>query len=184
MPTNWYLVFTRPKWEEKVVDSLLRKGIESYYPYNKVVSVQCNSRKIIYKPLFANYVFVRLNVLRLGEVKKIDGVLNLVYWLDKPAIIRDVEIEMMRRFLNEHANVQLEKTFVNASGMVKIVNGALTEKEGSNLGISSNNVKLVLPSLGYSLFADVNTENVEILIQDDPIQYKSSSIENTLNYGL
>lgn len=40
---------------------------------------------------------------------KTDGIMNFVYWLGKPAVIKDLEIDMIRRFLNEHTNVSLEK---------------------------------------------------------------------------
>jgi transcription antitermination factor NusG len=182
--TNWYLIYTRPNWEKKVVDNLQRRGIENYCPYKRDVSVVGVKRKVIYKPLFTSYVFVRANTLLLADVRKIDGVVNLVYWLDKPAVVRDIEIEMMKRFLNEHTNIQLEKTFVNVNGMVKITNGELSEAEEGNISVCSKNVKLVLPSLGYSLVAQVNTANVGIIVKTDPLRYDSSPKENTMDYGL
>jgi transcription antitermination factor NusG len=182
--TNWYLIFTRPNWEKKVVDNLIRRGIENYCPYTQVASVLGNKRKIIQKPLFTSFVFVRLNPLLLGDVKKIDGVVNLVYWLDKPAVIRDIEIEMMRRFLNEHTNVQLEKTYVNVNGIVKITNEDLIENKGTNVGVPVKNVKLVLPSLGYAMIAEVDKVNVGVVVQTDSLRYDSSTMENTVNFGL
>ncbi|MCU7548263.1 antitermination protein NusG [Chitinophagaceae bacterium LB-8] len=180
---NWYLIYTRPNWENKVVDHLQRKGIENYCPYNRDLNEAGNRRKVTYKPLFTSFVFVRVNALLLTELKKIDGIVSLVFWLDKPAVIRDIEIEMMRRFLNEHINVQLEKNIVNINGMVKITNGDLCEEEG-DISISSKRVKLVLPSLGYSLVAEVSNTNVELIVQADLLRYNSTPKEDTVDYGL
>ncbi len=178
--TNWYLIFTRPNCEKKVVDNLSRRSIEHYWPSNKYISVQDKRRIVMQKPLFTSYVFVHLNALRLGELKKIDGVANLVYWLDKPAVIRDIEIEMMRRFLNEHSNVQIEKVHVNMNGIVKITNEDLSEQLDANVDVPFKNVRLVLPSLGYALVAAVENINVGVVVQTDPLRYNSAPLENTL----
>jgi transcription antitermination factor NusG len=38
-----------------------------------------------------------------------DGVINFVYWNGKPALIKEKEIQIIKRFLDEHENVELVK---------------------------------------------------------------------------
>ena len=184
MPTNWYLIFTRSNLEERVIDHLKKKRIESFCPYNQVFSISGNGRKYKYKPLFTSYVFVRINSLRLGELKKVEGVVNLVYWLDKPVVIKDVEIEMMKHFLTEHASVRVEKIFVDVNDNVRFVNDSLIEKNSNETGLHTKNEKLVLPSLGYSLIAEDITEKVERTLQADPVRYTSVQVQNSFNFGV
>ena len=106
----WYAVYTKPRWEKKVADLLARKGVEHYCPLNRVVRQWADRKKTVEEPLFKSYVFIRSTVAELLKVKQTDGVVNLVYWLGKPAVIRDEEIDTIKRFLADHENVQLERT--------------------------------------------------------------------------
>ena len=88
-----------------------------------------------------------------------------MYWLGKPAVIRDVEIDMIQRFLGEYQTVKLEKTAVNLNDMVRIVSGPLVDHEGKVVEVKSKTVKIVLPSLGYMMSAEVETVKVEVIKQ-------------------
>src|SRR4051812_47816627 len=102
MNQKWYAVYTRPRWEKKVAEILSSKKIENYCPLNKVVRQWSDRKKIVHEPLFTSYVFVHVEDGKLGKLRQIDGIINMVYWLGKPAVIRDVEIETIKRFLNDH----------------------------------------------------------------------------------
>ncbi|MGZ8549558.1 MAG: UpxY family transcription antiterminator [Chitinophagaceae bacterium] len=162
---KWYAVYTRPRWEKKVSEILTKKGIENYCPLNRVVRQWSDRKKVVNEPLFTSYVFVRTNEREHVQLKQTSGVINMVYWLKKPAIIRDVEIEMIQRFLNEHTNVKLEKTTVNVYDMVKVISGPLMEQEGQVIGLKNKTVKIILPSMGYMMCAEVEMINVELIRQ-------------------
>ena len=106
---TWYAVYTKPRWEKKVASLLLENGIEHYCPINKVVKQWSDRKKVVHEPLFKGYVFVKLEEAKKWEVKKISGILNFVYWLGKPAQIRDEEIDTIRKFLNEFNDVLVEQ---------------------------------------------------------------------------
>ena len=86
-------------------------------------------------------------------------------WIISISVIRDVEIEMIQRFLNEHQNVKLEKTAVNVNDIVRIVGGPFMDQEGKVLEVKNKTVKLVLPSLGYMMSAELETTNVEPVLK-------------------
>src|SRR4029077_16112 len=96
---KWFAVYTRPRWEKKVAEILTRKKVENYCPLNKVLRQWSDRKKIVHEPLFTSYVFVRVSESEIMSLKRINGVTNLVYWLGKPAIIRDSEIETIKMFL-------------------------------------------------------------------------------------
>lgn len=163
MEKKWYAVYTRPRWEKKVADSLSRIEVENYCPLNKVERRWSDRKKIVEEPLFTSYVFIKIGPKEQTKVREVDGILNLVYWLGKPAVIREEEIELIKRFLSSHRNVRLEKITVNVKDKVKILNGPLMEMEGEVVSVNKKTVRVNLPSLGYFLAAEVEKETLMIL---------------------
>jgi len=160
---KWFALYTRARWEKKVSEILTRRKFENYCPINKVVKQWSDRRKIVHEPLFTSYVFVRASELDITPLKQTQGVVNLVHWLGKPAIVRDSEIETIRKFLRDHINIKLEKTPININDRIRIISGPLTEVEGQVLSINGRTAKVALPSLGYLMLAEVETSNVEVV---------------------
>jgi len=160
---NWYAVYTRPRWEKKVADIFNKHKIENYCPLNRVIRQWSDRKKTIYEPLFTSYVFVKVSEKDHLELKKTTGVINLVYWLNKPAVIPAYEIDAIKSFLSEHTNVALQKKPINVNDTVRVVGGPLMSREGQVLYVKNSTIKVALPSLGYMMYAEVETANVEII---------------------
>jgi len=88
---KWHAVYTKPHCEKKVSDILARKGIENYCPQHKVYNQGNDRRKITHAPLFPSFVFVRISMDEFSIVRQTNGIINFIFWLNKPAIIRDKE---------------------------------------------------------------------------------------------
>ncbi|MES2775224.1 MAG: UpxY family transcription antiterminator [Bacteroidota bacterium] len=172
---QWYAVYTRPRWEKKASELLSKRQIENYCPLNKVVRKWSDRKKIIYEPLFTSYVFINAEEKELSTIKQTDGVLNFVYWLGKPAVIKDDEINTIKNFLNEYQNVKLEQTEVNIYDTVRINSGPFMQREGDVMEVKNKSVKIYLPSLGYAMVAEVEKSNVEIISKAD-MDAKSTSL--------
>jgi transcription antitermination factor NusG len=167
MTAKWYVIYTKPRWEKKIASVLSNKKIENYCPINKVVRQWQDRKKLVHQPLFTSYVFVRLPEKEVYEIKKIDGVINLVYWLGKPAVVKEAEIEAIKSFLGEHMNVQLEKRVINVNDTVQILHGPLMERNGNILSVKANTVRVSIPSLGYMMVAEVEKENVKVIVNKE-----------------
>jgi transcription antitermination factor NusG len=89
-----------------------------------------------------------------------DGVISLLYWMGKPAVIRKNEIEIIKEFINDHQNIELERTQVNTSDTVRIIDGPSYSIEGKILALKNKNVKVNLPSLGYTMVAKIEEESI------------------------
>ncbi|RYY93171.1 MAG: UpxY family transcription antiterminator, partial [Chitinophagaceae bacterium] len=126
MSQKWYAIYTRPRWEKKVHNLLVQKGIESYCPLNKVHRKWSDRIKLIEEPLFKSYVFVRASDDLRSEVRMTDGVINFVYWDGKPAVIKEKEIQAIRRFLDEHQDVELVKVDWKTDAKVAVLAAGLT----------------------------------------------------------
>jgi transcription antitermination factor NusG len=160
---QWYALYTRPRWEKKVADQLEKKKVEVYCPLNKVQKQWADRKKVVLEPLFASYVFVYITEQEHLSIKQTDGVVNFVYWLNRPAVIRNEEIDTIKKFLNEYDHVTVERTQVNLNDRVRIINGPLMMWEGHVVEIRTNTVKITLPSLGQTLVAEIRKENLETI---------------------
>jgi transcription antitermination factor NusG len=169
---KWYVVYTRPRWEKKVADQLNRRKIDHYCPLNRVHRQWADRKKIVLEPLFSAYVFVQIDETEQLSVRLTDGVINFVYWLGKPAVIRDEEIHAIREFLNDYKDVRLEKTPVSLHDNVRIIGGPLVMQKGQVVSVKNKTVKVILPSLGYMMQAEVETSNVELIRPEVNADYK------------
>lgn len=156
MNTKWYAIYTRPRWEKKVNALLTEKGIESYCPLNKVRRRWSDRIKTIEEPLFKSYVFVKIPEAERSNVRMTIGVVNFVYWDGKPAIIKEKEIQTIRRFLGEYENVEVQKIELRPEQRIKISSGPMMDHEGKVLEVKNKTAKVCIDSLGYMLIAYID----------------------------
>jgi transcription antitermination factor NusG len=150
---KWYAIYTRPRWEKKVNLLLSEKGVESYCPLNKVKRKWSDRFKTIEEPLFKSYVFVKVDDGEKTIVRMTSGVINFVYWNKKPAIIKEKEIQTIKRFLDEHENIQVYAKDIKLNDRVRITTGLLMDQEGEVVDIRRKAVRVAIDSLGYILVA-------------------------------
>lgn len=159
---NWYAIYTKPRWEKKVYALLIEKGMEAYCPLNKVKKKWSDRVKWVEEPLFKSYVFISILEEELTTVRMVGGVVNFVYWLGKPAIIKDKEIELIRSFLNEYTDVWAEPLDLQKNARVRIRKGAFMDKEAKVVKVLNNKVQVIIESVGYCLMAIVDKRNVSM----------------------
>src|SRR6185295_9884757 len=102
MQKNWYAVYTRPHCEKRVVSSLTKRKIENFCPLNCRKIKSFRRSKILQEPLFRSYVFVYITFAEADLVKQINGVINILYWRNEPAVIKQDEINAIKEFTNDH----------------------------------------------------------------------------------
>ena len=115
------------------------------------------------EPVFKGYVFVRLEDAKKWEVKEVNGILNFVYWLGKPAMIRDEEIDLIRKFLNEFEDVQVEQTGVIVNSEVRIRQGVLMNYHGIVVEVLGNRAVVKIDTLDIQLSAHFDKKNLELI---------------------
>lgn len=158
---HWYAVYTRPRWEKKIVRKLDEKGIEVYCPLNRVKRQWSDRKKTVFEPLFKGYVFVKLAESEKWSVKAVDGILNFVFWNGRPGIVRDEEIETIKRFLNQFSDVQVQDYRLNVDTKVKIRGGILMNYEGTIVEVIGNRACVKIESMGLQLSAFFEKKNLE-----------------------
>jgi len=162
MQKNWYIVYTKSKKEKKVVNLLTKRKIENFCPLNRKMVTNYRRSKLEYEPLFNSYVFVYIDEVELSSLRKIDGIVNIVYWKGEPAVISDEEIDAIKEFTSVYTNIRLQKTQVDFYNMQSKDEPSYFI-EGNLVMIKNRSFKVDLPSMGFTMLADVEVESARIL---------------------
>lgn len=157
---KWYAVYTKPRWEKKIDTVLVRKGIESWCPLQKIERQWSDRKKIIEDPLFKSYVFVRIDETERSKVLMTDGILNFVHYLRKPAVIKNEEIDLIKKYLAEKdASIFIiSKEGFREDTRITVNHGVFMGNEGTVLRGGKKKVYVKLESLGQVMVVEFPAE--------------------------
>lgn len=158
----WYAVRTRPRWEKKVAGYLAAKGVEHYCPLNKVLRQWSDRKKVILDPVFKGYVFVRPETDKKWELTAIPGILSFVCQHRQPAEIRESEILLIKKFLNEFSDVTVDQP-VAINTPVRITQGILMNYQGMVIEVLGNRAIVRIETLDIRLSAQFYRKHLEVI---------------------
>ena len=158
---KWYVIYTKPRWEKKIALLLAEKEIEHYCPLNKITKQWSDRRKIIEEPLFKGYVFVKRSLHDKWDIKIIPGILNYVYWLGKPAVVKESDIKIIKKFLHEFNDVEVSNAKIVLNNKVQVKQGLMMNYKGIVLEELGNKAKVKIDSMGMILTAIFEQRNLE-----------------------
>ncbi|CAM3674009.1 UpxY family transcription antiterminator [Flavobacterium chungbukense] len=148
---NWYVIYTKPKWEKKVADKLQQLGIECYCPLITQVKQWSDRKKKIEVPLFNSYVFVQIADSERSSVFQVAGVIRYLFWLGKPAIVKDEEINIIKTNLKAPNISDVSVSTLQVGDKIKLESGAFSNQSAIVQEVSNNYYILVLETLGCVL---------------------------------
>jgi transcription antitermination factor NusG len=157
---KWYALYTKPRWEKKIDSVLIRKGVESWCPLQKIERQWSDRKKIIEDPLFKSYVFVRIDSSEKTKVLMTDGVLNFVHYLGKPAVIKDEEVDNIKRYLAEKdASIFIiSQDGFQPDTKIRVNHGVFMDNEGTVIRGGRKKVYVKLESLGQIMVVEFPAE--------------------------
>ncbi|WP_163400313.1 UpxY family transcription antiterminator [Flavobacterium fluviatile] len=148
---NWYVVYTKPKWEKKVAEKLNEVGIECYCPLITQIKQWSDRKKKIEVPLFNSYVFVQLPDKDRNSVFQVAGVVRYLFWLGKAAIVRNEEIVLIKESLSKTNISDVSVVSYKKGDKVKLETGIFSNQNAIVQEVTSTHCILVLESLGCIL---------------------------------
>ena len=162
---NWYALYTRSRYEKKLHQELLKRGVESYLPL-KVEKKKWSDRvKIIEEPLLRGYVFVKVSNREYFDVVNNTGAVCYVSFNGKAASIPEKQIHDLRLFVdhfNDSLNVTKER--ISKGDLVKVKTGLLGGTLGEVVEIrGAKRIVLRFKSLGYCILTDISMDEVEYI---------------------
>ena len=130
---NWYVVCTKPNSEIKVANALKAIGINAYCPVLKYIKQYSDRKKKVEKPVLTSYVLVNISEKDRVKVFSIPGVLRYLFWLGKPAQVRNEEIEILQNELNGYSNIPCRSNLnIGSNSVPNITMFAVMQSCGGN----------------------------------------------------
>ncbi|HEY9183875.1 MAG TPA: UpxY family transcription antiterminator [Salegentibacter sp.] len=154
----WYVLYTKPRSEQKVAQRLEKLGIQVYCPIITEVRKWSDRKKKVSTPLFKSYVFVKLPEKERNRVFEAPGVVRYMHWLGKPAVVRSYEIETIEKWLNNEEVDEMEIAEFSPGDKLVIRNGSLEGREAIVREVGKKQMRLVLPGMGFTVV--MNTREV------------------------
>ena len=128
---HWYVIQTRPRYEKKVHEQIIDKGIESFLPLIITIRKWSDRKKKVSVPMFSGYLFVHVDEKeRQSAITEVVGALKYVFFRGKPAKVSDKEIENIKLSLQAPERFKIENTYISKGDLVKITGGVFTGMEG------------------------------------------------------
>ena len=135
---QWLALWTHSHFEQLVYDQLIAKQFHVFLPLIPVWSRRGGARHLIRQPMFPGYLFVRdtLDKTSYIEILKTKGLARILgeRW-DRPAVVADTEIDVIRQVLDTGLPV-LPHSYLREGHRVRITQGPLAGVEG--LLVSNN----------------------------------------------
>ena len=126
---HWCVAYTSANHEKCVSEQFLQRGIEHFLPQYESVRRWKDRRVTLRFALFPGYVFVRLVPCNRLQVLQVPGVVRLIGFNGRPAILPDKEIESLKTGTAAHLHVQ-PHPYLTIGRRVRIKRGALQGVEG------------------------------------------------------
>ncbi len=136
--SQWFALYTRSRFEKKMLGELTDRNIEVFLPMREVLSRWKDRKKRIWIPLFSGYIFV--NHVDSPEnrfrILNIPGAVRFVGLEGHADVIPDEQIEYVRKFLESSIAVdpypymQIGTRVEVTAGPLKGIHGLLVEKRG------------------------------------------------------
>ncbi len=157
----WFVAHTRPRCEKKLADFCQREGFSTTLPTYRSVKKYRGKTVVFHKPLFPNYLFLRLLPFQRQKVYQSDYVANL---LDVPDQVGFQEqLGDILTALESEIDVRLAPT-IGPGTKVRIKSGPLQGMEAwveSRSGILE--VLLRLDFIGQAAAVKVDASQLELI---------------------
>lgn len=159
---NWYVLYTKSRNEKIVAEKLRAMAIDVYCPLVKHRRQWSDRIKTVEEPLFRSYCFVRLKEHERNLVFAVPGVVRYLFWQNKPAVVRDAEIDSIKTMLNEvdHRLIQVKPLkpgdqLAITSGSFRNLEGTVVRQDGKIVTVILNAMQVILKvNLATTAIAD------------------------------
>jgi transcription antitermination factor NusG len=177
---HWYAVQTRSNFEKCVLNELLAKGVESYYPALEELHQWADRKKVVQRPLFPGYVFARFRDTAPTRLlaQQTNGAVRILGVGQNIEPIPDWEIGSIQKMLKSGGSC-FPHPFLTEGVFVRVRRGAFKGVEGMLVRVK-NRTRLVLSVslIAQSLAIEVNASDVEAMSRKTSFETPGSDEAN------
>jgi len=149
--SKWYVLYTKPRHEIKALERLAQNGFEVYCPMKTTLKQWSDRKKKVSEPLLPSYIFIKISEKKQAIPLTDPSVLNYVFWLGKPAIIRESEINTLKGIISKDKIQELEVRKFKIGDKIDINMGYIRGDGATIKYVSNNYIKVELKELGMKI---------------------------------
>jgi transcription antitermination factor NusG len=127
---HWHVFYVKGKHERKAKELLERDGFDCYLPMNIVHRQYTDRKKKIEEPLFKSYIFVLIQQHEVYDVIKTPSVVTYVKYAGKPAIIRQKDIDLIRKLILNKTEFEVTNRKIKIGDQINITSGFFKGQKG------------------------------------------------------
>lgn len=162
----WYVVYTKSRWEKKVFDRLTVQGIEAYVPLQKKLKQWSDRKKWVEEPMIRCYAFVKIVNRQYFDVLLTPGVVCFLFFLRKPAVIPEEQIQTLKNVEKSKFNVELSIKQFKPGQKIEVIGGPLQGTRGELIKLrGKKRVLLRIDYLEESMLVDIAPEYLKVIDQ-------------------
>lgn len=159
---RWHALYTRPRWEKKVLKYLEEANIETFLPLRRTLKQWSDRKKWVEEPLFRSYIFVHIHPAEYYRALNINGVVRYVTFEGKAAVIPDRQIAMVKDLLAMNIEMEVVDETLRPGERVIIRFGPLKDVEGELVEFRSKSVvALRIDHISGAILASVPANYVQ-----------------------
>lgn len=158
---NWYALYTRPRHEKKAYEILTDKGENAYLPLLKTTRMFKDRKKTVELPLFTSYLFCQFEYKDRFSILETHGVIKIVSFNGKPAVVPDWQIESMKTILANPESLRLESYF-RQGDLVEVKSGPFRGLRGTVMHLKGESrLAILIEGIMQSISVEIDPDCVE-----------------------
>ena len=156
----WHVLYTKSRNEKKVAERLTAAGYTVYCPLQKVRRQWSDRMKVVEEPLFKGYIFIFIGERQRDEVFTVPGTVRYLFWLRRPAVVREKEIKTIQKWLGQYAHEDLDISSILPGDFVRITSGQFSGEEAVLLDRSNHRAIVQLKELGIQISLSLSNNDL------------------------
>lgn len=163
----WYVLCTKARSEKKVTHRLSKAGFKVYCPLRRYSRQWTDRIKVVEEPLFKSYIFIQIEDHRRDEVFAFPGTVRYLFWMHRPAQVRQVEINTIQKWLGDYNHKDIDISHIKPGDYVYISSGQFFGKEAVLLDQTKYRATVKLKELGIQLSLSLSNNDLLALAKKD-----------------
>ena len=158
---KWYVFYLKSRCEKKVAEKLEKNKIPFYLPLVTIRKKWSDRHVLVSEPLIRGYIFIPAHIVDEGNMIYVDGIVNVLKFKGKNAIVYHQDIEILKDFLGEHTIEKYEVQSLDIGAQIEIRRGILSGKKGQVIEIKNKMAKIQLLELGVEIAVTVQVSDLK-----------------------
>lgn len=158
----WLVIYTKPRQEKKLAERLIQAGYEVYLPTQRQKKRWSDRWKWVDTPLIPSHLFIHIVPQERESVYFFPGFVRFIFWLKRPAQVRDSEIQTLKRWLNAVQPSATQDVSFQAGQRAQVLTGPFQGQLATVEEVGAKTLTVYLEELQLKIQLDLSRNALEV----------------------